>query len=301
MDLKPPLHSLAQVRSHADEILSRPLEQTPTLPSQEAVQEATASVIRSLSDSKGLGVEKLAEHLLQDIAKGLNGSSLSANYYGFVTGGVTPAARIADNLVTLYDQNVAVHLPEQSVATVVEHHAIQLFLELLRFNPSGWVGSFTTGATACNVLGLACGREYVLSKACSRDEECDNEGPISVGELGLLEACRRADIDNLAVVTTMPHSSLGKAASAVGIGRGSVIDVGQDENPIKFDLQKLEVALKLSKTACIVVISCGEVNTGSYATHGLKDVEAIRSLCDSYGAWLHVDGGAYFLAMENDC
>ena len=294
MESKPPLRSLAQVRSHADEILNRPLEQTPTLPSQEAVQEAAAAIIKDLSNSEGLGVDKLADHLLHDIVKGLNGSSLSANYYGFVTGGVTPAARIADNLVTLYDQNVCVHLPEQSVATVVEHHAIRLFLQLLRFDPSEWIGSFTTGATACNILGLACGREYVLSKACSRDEECDSEGPISVGELGLLEACRRADVDNLAVVTTMPHSSLGKAASVVGIGRGSVIDVGQDENPIKFDLQKLEVALKLSKTACIVVISCGEVNTGSYATQGLKDVQAIRSLCNTYGAWLHVDGGTYF-------
>ena len=219
---------MESIRSHANEILSRPLKQTPTLPSQGTVQEATASVIKSLPEAEGLGVDKLANHLLQDIVKGLNGSSLSANYYGFVTGGVTPAARIADNLVTLYDQNVCVHLPEQSVATIVEHHAIRLFLQLLRFDPSGWVGSFTTGATACNTLGLACGREYVLSKACSQDEECDSEGPISVGELGLLEACRRADVGNLAVITTMPHSSLGKAASVVGIGRGSVIDVGQD-------------------------------------------------------------------------
>ena len=293
MESEPTLQSLGRVQSHIHEILSRPLGETPTLPSLEIIQEATSSIIKSLPESEGLGVDKLTDHLLKDVAKGLNGSSLSAHYYGFVTGGATPAARVADHLVTLYDQNVAVHLPEQYIATVVEHHAIQLLLQLLRFDPSDWNGTFTTGATACNTLGLACGREYVLSKACARDEECECEGPISVGELGLLEACRRADVDNLAVITTMPHSSLGKAASVVGIGRGSVIDVGQDENPVEFDLQKLEVALKLSKTACIVVISCGEVNTGGFATHGLKEVEAIRGLCDTYGAWLHVDGGAY--------
>ena len=298
MKVKPNLQSLSRVQSHIQETLCRPNEEIPTLPSLQDIREATMSIIKSLPETEALGVDKLTDHLLQDIVKGLNGSSLSANYYGFVTGGVTPAARVADHLVTLYDQNVQVHLPEQYIATTVEHHAIRLLLQLLQIDPTIWNGTFTTGATACNTLGLACGREYVLSKACSQDEECNSEGPISVGELGLLEACRRAGIENLAVITTMPHSSLGKAASVVGIGRASVLDVGQDENPIQFDLQKLEVTLKLSKTASIVVISCGEVNTGGYATHGRKEIQAIRSLCDTYGAWLHVDGGAYFLSLS---
>jgi len=42
----------------------------------------------------------------------------------------------------------------------------------------------------------------------------------------------------------------------------------------------------------IVVLSAGEVNTGRFATNVL-DMPKLRSLADRYGAWIHVDGGAY--------
>src|SRR5947199_85921 len=58
----------------------------------------------------GLGSGPTLEHLLQDITPGLNGGKTSANYYGFVTGGVLPVAEAADHVVTTWDQNVQVHL-----------------------------------------------------------------------------------------------------------------------------------------------------------------------------------------------
>jgi glutamate/tyrosine decarboxylase-like PLP-dependent enzyme len=42
----------------------------------------------------------------------------------------------------------------------------------------------------------------------------------------------------------------------------------------------------------IIVVSAGEVNTGRFATNVL-DMPKLRSLADRYGAWIHVDGGAY--------
>ena len=107
----------------------------------------------------------------------------------------------------------------------------------------------------------------------------------------MLAACRAADIDNVQILTTMPHSSLKKASSILGFGRSSVYDVGKADEFLAFDLEKTETMLKRSNTASIVVISCGEVNTGFFATHSLEDVQVLRSLCDKYNAWLHVDAG----------
>ena len=82
----------------------------------------------------------------------MNRNSLAATYYGFVTGGVTPAVRVADHLASLYDQNVQVHLPEQSVATVVEDQAPCMLIELLRLDQHDWpIITLTTGATAGNI------------------------------------------------------------------------------------------------------------------------------------------------------
>ena len=251
----------------------------------------------------GMGIEHTTFHLLRDIAPALSSCSLSPNYYGFVTGGVTPAARIADHIVGTFDQNVHVHLPEETIATAVEDKALIMLLDLFGFDPEKWSGrTFTTGATASNVLGLVCGREYIINKAITRYREQQksqvDEGSVSVGEKGLLAACRAADIENIHVLTTMPHSSLGKAASIVGLGRSSVIDVSKDEDGLTFDLSKLKTQLELKNTVSIVAISCAEVNTGRFATNGIEEFQAIRSLCDEHGAWIHVDAGEIIYIPE---
>lgn len=231
-----------------------------------------------------------------------------------MTGGALPVAEAADHVFTRWDQNVQVHLPHQGVATSVEWRAGGLLCELLDLGPERWRGrTFTTGATASNVLGLACGREAVLGakirarRAVLRDrgegeggrevERADDAGggedveSDSVGELGLLEACRLAGIEEFQVLTAMGHSSLSKAASIVGLGRESVIDVGLEATPWRFDMEKLEGMLPRKGTASIVVVSCGEVNTGRYATSRLEEMRRLREVCDRFGAWLHVDGG----------
>lgn len=271
----------------------------PINPSVSVLNTAESSLFPRLPEPP-LGIHKTTNHLLQEIAPALSRSSLSANYYGFVTGGVSPAARIADGIVSFYDQNVQVHLPDQTVATTVEETALVLLLELLNFEKNDWLGrTFTTGATSSNILGLACGREYIINQAIRRrgrnltpgDEQYE-----TVGGQGLLAACRAADIDNVQILTTLPHSSLKKASSIIGFGRASVHDVGKANDFLAFDLEQTETMLKRTNTASIVVISCGEVNTGFFATHSFRDVEVLRSLCDKYNAWIHVDAGTTCLS-----
>lgn len=267
----------------------------PINPSVSVLNTAESSLFPRLPQP-ALGIQRTTEHLLEKIAPALNRASLSANYYGFVTGGVSPAARVADSIVSFFDQNVQVHLPGQTVATTVEDAALVLLLDLLNLEKDSWLGrTFTTGATSSNILGLACGREYTINQAISRRKKnsikSTDEKHETVGVRGLLAACRAADIDNVQILTTLPHSSLKKASSTIGFGRSSVHDVGKAKDFLAFDLEQTETMLKRTNTASIVVISCGEVNTGFFATHSLEDVQVLRSLCDKYNAWIHVDAG----------
>lgn len=273
------------------EVVSRNRTDTPVQPELGAYRQAEQSLVRMLPD-RGIGLGKTIRHLEDEVVPGLNGGSLSPNYYGFVIGGTTPAAAIADNFVTAYDQNVAIHMPHDTISTVVEDVALQQVLQLLDLSPGDWPGRImTTGATASNILGLACGREQIVNKALQRKRGDSVAEAVTVSQLGLLEASRLGGIEEYQILTVMAHSSLYKSASIVGLGRACVKDVGSADVPWTFDLNRLEEALaKSQKTASIVVISCGEVNTGRFNTTGLHEMRRIRQLCDSYNAWLHIDG-----------
>lgn len=54
---------------------------------------------------------------------------------------------------------------------------------------------------------------------------------------------------------------------------------------------KLQAILGLGLTASIVVVSCGEANTGIFATHNFKGFQALREIYNHYGACLHLDAG----------
>ena len=257
----------------------------PTVPKPESVQRAARCLHDHLPEI-GESLLTTSQHLRMDIWPGLNGGSLSSTYYGFVTGGVTPAARLAESVVSLYDQNLHVHLPQESIATGIEDRALYMLLELFDLEPQQWPARvFTTGATASNLLGLACGREHIVSEKLLRANLEQKPGE------GILSSCRRAGIDTFQILTTLPHSSLGKAANIVGIGSDAMIDVSRNDHFLVFDLKRLEKHLAVPNAASIVVISCGEVNTGAFATNSIDEVLAIRSLCERYGAWLHVDAG----------
>jgi glutamate/tyrosine decarboxylase-like PLP-dependent enzyme len=260
-------------------------QQEYVLPSQEALQNARSTLFTSIPN-QGIGFEQTQQHLQQDIVPALNGNSKSPRYYGFVTGGATPIATFADKLAVEEDQNVQVHLPNETVATNVEDAALKMLCELLGFNPSDWPQrTFTTGATASNVVGLACGREYVVAETAKRASGTS----ASIARDGLLEATGAANIHKIQILTTVPHSSLRKAASILGLGHASVIDVSSPTSPHHFSHPALKTALSTPNTASIIAISAAEVNTGLFATTGLSELESLRSLADEHGAWIHVD------------
>lgn len=261
------------------------------LPHPETLAKARKSIY-TVVPLTGIEDDNISKHLHDDSCPGLNNNSLSSRYYGFVTGGATTASKVADNIVTQYDQNVQVHLPNDTIATDVEHHALNMLCQLIDFNPSYWpLKTIITGATASNIMGLASGREYIISHAASKIGKS-----ASVAQHGLLKAMRQAELDEIQILTTAPHSSIPKAASIIGLGHESVHDCGQETTPCRFDIAKLTSALQRPRTASIIMISSSEVNTGMFATSNLNDMETIRRLADDHGAWIHTDAAFGFMA-----
>ncbi|KAJ3084825.1 hypothetical protein HDU99_001901 [Rhizoclosmatium hyalinum] len=256
-------------------------------PTPEAMEAALRDLPRTLP-SDGLGLEATSKLLLERIAPACIDAKCPT-YFGFVTGGVTPAAALADIVVGVLDQNVQVHLPNDSIATTVEILALDMAADLMHIDSrTKFIGkTCTTGATASNILGLACGREAVVSKILKKSGE-----EYSVADDGLFGACP------VVVLHVHGHASIAKAASLLGIGRKNCINMATSPSSCSFDLDELGQALAIYRregTGVIVVASYGEVNTGRFTSN----IPELRALCDSFGCWLHIDAAFGSFAPES--
>nr|ACZ81469.1 AN11g04720 [Kwoniella heveanensis] len=269
-----------------DHITSRhtDLHTLPTLATPSSISNTLSSLPRSLPE-QGLGVEGTTSYLVNSILPGILQAQNGPRYYGFVVGGVTPAAQLADILSTSYDENVQVNLYQQTASVAVEQRALELVLDLLSIERKVFMGrTMTTGATSANVLGLACARDYLYANSphLPQGYSYAQDGPPSSPTL---------PSPPIIVLSLYPHFSIQKAASLVGLGSSSRIIhsmPSQADDELAFDVYKLEERLEAEKQAgrgVIVVYGIGEVNTGGFG-RGLGDV---AELCKKYGAWLHVD------------
>ncbi|GAA5992571.1 hypothetical protein JCM10908_002667 [Rhodotorula pacifica] len=268
----------AHLQARIDDLPTAPTTSTPTL-----IQHALATLPNALPE-RGLGLQDTTTHLLETICPALMPGQAGPRFYGLITGGVTPAAQLADILVSSYDPCVQVHWPEATASVAIENLTHSYLLDLLSLPAETFTqNTITTGATASNILGLALGRDWTVSRL--QRTRHGREG-WSVPEDGL----GGVEVD---VFVSDAHASIKKAAAVVGIGRRNVIDLGDREKEEKgylgcFDLEKLEERLKRNEgegRASIVAVSFGEVNTGAIAS----DTPSVRALCTTYQAHLHID------------
>ncbi len=212
----------------------------------------------------GLGTEQTLEHFKQRYGAELTGSA-GPRYFGFVTGGATPASIVGDWLTAIFDQNTAGF---DSAASYVELETISFLGELFGL-PDTFSGTFVTGATISNFVSLALGRQWVA-----------RQYNINLAETGLY------GLPPIKVFSSTPHASIFKALSMLGMGKNSVQTVACLPEREAVDVSALEKALQaLEGQPCIVVANAGTVNTVDF-----DDIQAIVDLQESYNFWLHIDG-----------
>jgi glutamate/tyrosine decarboxylase-like PLP-dependent enzyme len=234
-------------------LAERPVGQFPTTLAPDTLPE------------QGIGAEQALATFRSKYEPLLSGSP-GPRYLGFVTGGSTPAALAGDWLVASYDQNLS--SDGDSIATTVERQTLALLRSLFALNDD-FEGAFVSGATQANLVALATARQWA-SQRSGHD----------VAEEGLW------NVPQISVLAGAPHASILKSLSILGMGKRAVEYI-----PCLPGRQAIDPAALAQRLAAnggkpaIVVASAGEVNTGDF-----DDLEALGELCQTYGAWLHVDG-----------
>ncbi|WP_425405675.1 pyridoxal phosphate-dependent decarboxylase family protein [Hwanghaeella sp.] len=203
-------------------------------------------------------------------------ASAGPRYFGFVTGGATPASLAADWLVSAVDQNSPD--PGDSVGPALSHRTIAMMADLFDLpykiggGKDGFDGTFTTGAIGANYLGAACFREWA-----------GRLNGLEITRDGIGELLRPGTVE---IFSASPHVTMVKALGVLGFGRKGYTDIAKLDGREAMDVAALDRALSASRArAKVVIASAGIVSTGDF-----EDLEAIADLCDKHQAWLHVDG-----------
>ncbi|WP_281309607.1 pyridoxal phosphate-dependent decarboxylase family protein [Flavobacterium flavigenum] len=193
-------------------------------------------------------------------------ASSGPRYWGFVTGGSTPASIVGDWLTSIYDQNTQAVKAQGGVSALIEFETINLLLQLLGL-PKSFLGGFVTGATMSNFTCLGVARQW-FGKQFGKD----------FAKNGISEIIH--------VFSATPHSSSIKALSMLGIGSQNYTAIQTIEgNREAIDIVDLEQNIKnLNGKPFILISSAGTVNTADY-----DDFEAISKLKEKYNFWWHID------------
>ncbi|UZR95221.1 pyridoxal phosphate-dependent decarboxylase family protein [Chondrinema litorale] len=193
-------------------------------------------------------------------------ASAGPRYWGFVTGGTTPAAIMGDMLATIYDQNTQTLKGHGDVSGKVEFETVQLLLDLFNL-PKDYLGGFVTGATMSNFTCLGVARQW-LGKELAMD----------VAKNGMQSTFK--------VLSAVPHSSAIKSLAMLGMGSANV-QLVKTIAPTRecVDLEALEAEIKaLNGQPFILISSGGTVNTVDF-----DDFKGISKLKEKYNFWWHVD------------
>jgi glutamate/tyrosine decarboxylase-like PLP-dependent enzyme len=197
-------------------------------------------------------------------------ASTGSRYFGFVTGGILPAAMAASWLMSAWDQNGGLRIGSP-IGAKLEDVALAWLVDALGLPTETAVG-FVTGATMANFTGLAAARHYLLAR---KGWDVEAKGLYGAPEIKV-------------VVGDEVHVSLLQALQMLGLGKERLIRV-----PVDSQGRMLADKLPELDDLTILCIQAGNVNSGAF--------DPAKALCETAkdaGAWVHVDGafGLWVLA-----
>jgi glutamate/tyrosine decarboxylase-like PLP-dependent enzyme len=189
-------------------------------------------------------------------------ASAGGRYFGFVQGGVLPAALAAHVLAGAWDQNAGLSLMSP-VASRLHAVASRWLVEAFGL-PREATAVFVSGATTANLCGLIAGRDHVLREA-GWDAAADGltgAPPVTV------------------VAGEGAHITIGKSASIAGLGRKRIVIVPADDQG-----RMRPERLPNIDGPVILCAQAGEVNTGAF-----DPFEPLIDWARQRNCWVHIDG-----------
>jgi glutamate/tyrosine decarboxylase-like PLP-dependent enzyme len=257
--LEQDLHNFSSLLSRTSLEAQKVLAEIDSRPS---FKTASAFVADTLPEH-GLGAQATLDLFLEKYAQQMTGSA-GARYLGFVTGGATPASLMGDWLCSVFDNNAAD--PVSSITPQLERVTLAMLRDLFGLSEAH-SGAFVSGATMSSFVGLAQARQWF-----------GHQFGVNVAQDGLF------NLPNFKIFSATPHSSIFKALSMLGMGRGNLELVPTLPDREAIDPIALRIALERHGQPCVVVANSGTVNTVDFDA-----LEAINALKKEFPFWLHVD------------
>ena len=183
-------------------------------------------------------------------------------YFGFVNGGLLPAALGARLLADVWDQNAALQVMSP-IAAELEAVCERWLVDLLGL-PTGSAAGLVSGSSAATLCGLLAGRNALLRRL-----------GWDVKAKGLFGAPRLR-----AVLSEGAHITVRKALAILGLGAAQIETVPADAQG-RLDPSRLPPLDECT----LLILQAGNVNSGAF--------DAFAPLCTAAqeaGAWTHIDG-----------
>lgn len=199
-------------------------------------------------------------------------SQIGGRYFGFVNGGVVPAALAAKILSDFWDQNTGLYVMSPIVSKL--ESVVESWLKKIFNLPNNTVAGFVSGTTMANLCGLAAARYRILKRL---NWDVNSKGLFSAPKIRIV-AGRQA------------HSSVVKAISILGFGKDNIewVDVDNQGRIIPEQIPVLD-------ENTILILQAGNVCTGSF--------DYFESICDmavKANLWIHIDGAFGLWASGSD-
>ncbi len=250
---------LDQVKEYAFDYLNNALERNvfPSLDAIENLEKFEEPLPDSVGNPKEI-LEKLNRYGAQATI-----SQIGGRYFGFVNGGVIPAALAARWLSDVWDQNSALYVISPLASKLEE--ICESWLKELFGLPNRVVAGFVSGSSLAIFCGIAAGR-YRIYKNLGWD--INRQGFYGAPRVRLV-AGRQA------------HGTVVKAIALLGFGIDNIEWVDTDDQG-----KMLSSRLPDLDERTILILQAGNVSSGAF-----DDFEEICAKANSVNnAWVHIDG-----------
>ncbi|WLR43134.1 pyridoxal-dependent decarboxylase [Bacillus carboniphilus] len=160
---------------------------------------------------------------------------------------------------------------QSGVATLIEEEMISWLTELFHF-PNG-DGTFTSGGTQSNLMGILLAREHFSAKNWNWNTR----------KQGMHPEAHKLKI----ICSEHAHFTVKQSAALLGVGEDAVVTVPVDENQ-KMSLTDLdETIAQLKESGSLPFVIVATAGTTDYGS--IDPIEDISKRASKEGIWLHVD------------
>ena len=194
----------------------------------------------------------------------------SPSFFGYFATSSSVPGILAEMLVATLDVK-AMLWRTSPAATELEQLTTDWLRQMLGLG-DGWFGITTDTASISSMLALAAAREA--------------KPELEIRERGM---AGRTDLPRLRVYSSPhAHSSVDKAALALGLGLENVVKIADDEQ-FRMKPDALAEAIAADRARGYMPLAC-VATVGTTSMTSIDPVPAIAEICRRENVWLHVDG-----------